>query len=106
MALLVRSLTRSASVSKSCILRSNIRIQPSTLILRKTKNSQILSFSQKSDMKSDPGEKDRIFTIPNLLCVGRIAASPYLAHTIINGDLKTSFFVFGLASFSDLVRIF
>merc|ERR1719468_459638 len=54
-------------------------------------------------MKSDPGEKDRIFTIPNLLCVGRIAASPYLAHTIINGDLKTSLFVFGLASFSDLL---
>lgn len=49
-------------------------------------------------------EKDRIFTIPNWLCVGRIAAAPYLAYTISNGDLKTSLAIFSLAGASDLVR--
>ena len=48
-------------------------------------------------------DKDRIFTIPNLLCVGRIAVSPYLASTIINGDYKTSLIIYSLAGFTDLV---
>ena len=48
-------------------------------------------------------EKDRVITVPNLLCVGRIAAAPYLSYSIIDGNLKTSLAIFGLASFSDLV---
>ena len=48
-------------------------------------------------------DKDRIFTIPNLLCVGRIAVSPYLASTIINGDYKTSLIIYSVAGFTDLV---
>ena len=53
--------------------------------------------------KNDLNEQDRILTVPNLLCVGRIAVSPYLATSIINGDLKTSLAIFGFASFTDLV---
>ena len=48
-------------------------------------------------------DKDRIFTVPNLLCVGRIAVSPYLAASIINGDYKTSLIIYSLAGFTDLV---
>ena len=48
---------------------------------------------------------DRILTVPNLLCVGRIGVSPYLATTIINGDLNIALAVFGLAGFSDLVKL-
>ena len=49
-------------------------------------------------------EKDRILTIPNLLCMGRIVVSPYLATIIINGDYKTSLIVYSIAGFTDLVR--
>ena len=51
-------------------------------------------------------EKDRILTIPNLLCMGRIVVSPYLATIIINGDYKTSLIVYSIAGFTDLVRYF
>jgi len=47
--------------------------------------------------------QDRILTVPNLLCVGRIGVSPYLATTIINGDLNIALAIFGLAGFSDLL---
>ena len=58
-----------------------------------------------SAQKNEQSDQDRILTVPNLLCVGRIAVSPYLATSIINGDLKISFVIFGLAGFSDLVSI-
>ena len=49
-------------------------------------------------------ERDKILTIPNLLCMGRIVVSPYLATIIINGDYKTSLIVYSIAGFTDLVR--
>ena len=48
-------------------------------------------------------EHDKIVTVPNLLCVGRIAASPYLAYSIVNGELVLSLGIFCLAGLSDLV---
>ena len=70
---------------------------------RSLKQSKIvlLSAAQKKEK-----HQDRIVTVPNLLCVGRIAVSPYLATTIINGDLNIALAIFGLAGFSDLVRLF
>lgn len=53
--------------------------------------------------KNERSDQDRILTVPNLLCIGRIAVSPYLATSIINGDLKTSLAIFGLAGFTDLL---
>jgi len=49
-------------------------------------------------------KKDRIFTVPNLLCVSRIIAAPYLAHLIINGEfvLASGLFVYaGATDFLD-----
>jgi len=49
-------------------------------------------------------KKDRILTVPNLLCVSRIVAAPYLAHLIINGDflLASGLFVYaGATDFLD-----
>ena len=57
----------------------------------------------KSNSASDSG-KDRILTVPNLLCVSRIVAAPYLAHLIINGDflLASGLFVYaGATDFLD-----
>ena len=48
--------------------------------------------------------QDKILTVPNLLCVGRIVASPYLAFSIVEGELVKSLGIFCLAGFSDLVR--
>ena len=54
---------------------------------------------------STKDEKDRVYTIPNLLCVGRIVVCPYLYYAIINGDYKTSLIVYSIAGFTDLVRM-
>ena len=48
-------------------------------------------------------DQDKIVTVPNLLCFGRIVASPYLAYCIVNGELVQSLGIFCLAGFSDLV---
>jgi len=47
--------------------------------------------------------QDKILTVPNLLCVGRIVASPYLAFSIVEGELVKSLGIFCLAGFSDLL---
>ena len=57
------------------------------------------SCSSTTDVKA----QDKILTVPNLLCVGRIFASPYLAFSIVEGELVKSFAIFCLAGFSDLV---
>jgi len=48
-------------------------------------------------------KKDRIFTIPNLLCVSRIVAAPYLAHLIINGDYMMASGLFVYAGATDFL---
>jgi len=52
----------------------------------------------------DVEAKDRILTVPNLLCVSRIVAAPYLASFIIQGDflLASALFVYaGATDFLD-----
>jgi len=47
---------------------------------------------------------ENIFTIPNLLCVSRIIASPYLAHVIINnGDFSWALAIFMYAGATDAI---
>jgi len=48
-------------------------------------------------------KKDRILTIPNLLCVSRIVAAPYLAHLIINGDYMMASGLFVYAGATDFL---
>ena len=61
------------------------------------KNARLLSSSKDNDVK------DKIVTVPNLLCVGRIAVCPYLSSIIISGDYKTSLLIYSIAGFTDLV---
>ena len=61
------------------------------------KNARLLSSSKDIDVK------DKIVTVPNLLCVGRIAVCPYLSSIIISGDYKTSLLIYSIAGFTDLV---
>jgi len=88
------------------LIRNSLPLTPKTsnvynnLLRRSLRHSKGALLCAQKNERSD---QDRIFTVPNLLCFGRIAASPYLATSIINGDLKTSFAIFGLAGFTDLL---
>lgn len=48
-------------------------------------------------------QRENIFTIPNLLCVGRIAMSPYLGYVIIEGDFTLAMGLMIAAGLTDLV---
>lgn len=50
-------------------------------------------------------QRENIFTIPNLLCVGRIAMSPYLGYVIINGDFTLAMGLMIAAGLTDLVKL-
>ncbi|KNC81277.1 hypothetical protein SARC_06388 [Sphaeroforma arctica JP610] len=46
--------------------------------------------------------KDNIYTIPNLLCVSRAAASPFVAHLILAGRNTEAFGLLFVAGLTDL----
>ena len=61
------------------------------------------SSSSQDGIHSNPVEKkDRIVTIPNLLCVSRILAAPYIAYCIVNADYATAAALFAYAGATDL----
>ncbi|ENN70270.1 hypothetical protein D910_05667 [Dendroctonus ponderosae] len=47
--------------------------------------------------------KENIYTIPNLLCITRMAASPYLGLLIVHGDFDWALGVLGFAAVTDLL---
>ena len=59
-----------------------------------------------SAVPSEPEKRDRIVTIPNLLCVGRIAAAPYLVYLISANEFNWALGIFCGAAVSDLVSNF
>ncbi|CAH0552004.1 unnamed protein product [Brassicogethes aeneus] len=48
-------------------------------------------------------ERENVYTIPNFLCVARIAMSPYLGYLIVQGDFNYALGVMGLAALTDLL---
>lgn len=50
-------------------------------------------------------QRENIWTIPNLLCVSRIALSPYLCHLVLAADHQWALGLFLLAGTTDLVCI-
>ncbi|XP_047471899.1 probable cardiolipin synthase (CMP-forming) isoform X2 [Penaeus chinensis] len=48
-------------------------------------------------------ERENIWTIPNLLCVSRIAFSPYLCHLVLSADYNWALGLFMFAGFTDLL---
>ncbi|XP_037802643.1 probable cardiolipin synthase (CMP-forming) [Penaeus monodon] len=48
-------------------------------------------------------ERENIWTIPNLLCVSRIALSPYLCHLVLSADYNWALGLFMFAGFTDLL---
>lgn len=47
-------------------------------------------------------ERENIFTIPNALCISRIALSPYLGYVIVQGDFSLGMGLMVAAGFTDL----
>ena len=48
---------------------------------------------------------ENVVTIPNMLCVSRIVAAPYLAHVVINtANFPWALAIFGYAALTDAVR--
>lgn len=105
--------------SSSCmcsaeIKKSNLSVKSvkSTEILQEAiekKKKQIQEKKQQiqeniRDKKSKVEEvilRENIFTIPNFLCIGRIAMSPYLGYTIINGDYSIAMGLMIAAALTD-----
>ncbi|XP_059475333.1 probable cardiolipin synthase (CMP-forming) [Neocloeon triangulifer] len=48
-------------------------------------------------------ERENIWTIPNILCVSRIVASPYLGYLIIQGDFPFALGIFTVAGITDML---
>ena len=69
-------------------------------------NESNASTSGSKENLTSPNEQkhENIFTIPNLLCISRIIASPYLAHVIINNsDFSLALGIFMYAGATDAV---
>lgn len=51
-------------------------------------------------------ERENIFTVPNLLCIGRCALAPYLSYVIIQNDFTFAMGLLVAAAISDWVSNF
>ncbi|XP_033189110.1 cardiolipin synthase [Bombus vancouverensis nearcticus] len=47
-------------------------------------------------------DKENIWTVPNILCMGRIVTSPYLSYLILSQDYQIALWLLIIAGFSDL----
>uniref|UniRef100_A0A182U6W4 cardiolipin synthase (CMP-forming) n=1 Tax=Anopheles melas TaxID=34690 RepID=A0A182U6W4_9DIPT len=47
-------------------------------------------------------ERENVATVPNLLCIGRIVASPYLGYVIVQGDFRLAMGMLIVAGLTDL----
>lgn len=48
--------------------------------------------------------RENIYTIPNMLTVGRLIAAPYVGYLIVNHDYPLALGVFVLAGLTDMVK--
>lgn len=48
-------------------------------------------------------ERENILTVPNLLCAGRLAAAPVLAHLIVSGQMTPALALFVAAGVTDVL---
>ena len=85
----------------------NIKINPLRLEFHTSINNQKETNSSNNKINNEltnEQKHENVFTIPNLLCVSRIIASPYLAHVIINnGDFSWALAIFMYAGATDAV---
>jgi len=105
MALLRHSLTLCKGLTRLQTCTAGLAVPRQLLLSHRLPHTARPATSVPNRNTDDYAEKkDRILTVPNLLCVSRIVAAPYLAHLIINGDflLASGLFVYaGATDFLD-----
>ena len=69
-----------------------------------TTNSDANPQSSSSNGSKITNQKhENVITVPNLLCLSRIIAAPYISYVIINGDFSWALAIFMYAGFTDAV---
>ncbi|KAK9497160.1 hypothetical protein O3M35_004529 [Rhynocoris fuscipes] len=59
-------------------------------------------YHDKSD-KPSIIQRENIWTIPNILCLCRIALTPYLGHLILNSNFSQAFYIMLIAAITDFL---
>lgn len=73
------------------------------VVRRKTWRTRILQDIKLTRRKVEEIiEKENIWTIPNLLCMGRIVTSPFLSYLILSQDYQIALWLLAFAGVSDL----
>ena len=68
------------------------------------KSAENIELNQSNLLKENEQKHENIITIPNLLCLSRIVAAPYLSHLIINqADFSWAMVIFMYAGLTDAV---
>ena len=68
------------------------------------KSTENIELNQSNLLKENEQKHENIITIPNLLCISRILAAPYLSHLIINqADFSWAMVIFMYAGLTDAV---
>lgn len=62
-----------------------------------------MDFRGLSQIKSDPSPQDKTWTIPNILSMGRVAATPLLCYEIMQQDYMLALGIFTASAITDLV---
>lgn len=84
-------------------------IRDKQIILQKTKqkiqtkSKFILDDIKETKLKVQDSIKENVWTIPNMLCMTRIALSPYLGYLIVNGNFEYALSFVAIASVTDLI---
>lgn len=81
--------------------RTRDRIEATRYRLEETKNK----FQETRAKVKDRIHRENIITIPNALCVARIALTPLLGYFVIIGNFEPALYIFGFAGITDLVSL-
>ncbi|XP_066598142.1 probable cardiolipin synthase (CMP-forming) [Prorops nasuta] len=69
-----------------------------------TLKTRILQDIKQTKMKVEEIiERENIWTLPNVLCIGRILSTPYLSYLIICDEYQVALWLLGIAGLSDLL---
>lgn len=72
-------------------------------IRRKALKTRILEdIKQTREKVGEIIERENIWTVPNVICVGRMLTSPYLSYLILSQDYQVALWLLGIAGVSDL----
>ena len=67
-------------------------------------STENIELNQSNLSKENEQKHENIITIPNLLCISRVLAAPYLSHLIINqADFSWAMVIFMYAGLTDAV---